>query len=422
MKMWMNVVLALVVSGVAGAQTLDRIVALVDRDVILESELNAQIQFFVLNNKVDAKTPGLRDQVLQSMINEKLIVAKAIEDSVVVSDEEVQQQLDQVIQQRIQQMGSEARLEEMYGMPLSRIKREFREEMRKNLLAQNLQRQRFGNTQIGRFEVEEFYRTYRDSLPKVQEQVEIAHILLKPKVSDEAKLATKRKLQTILDSIKAGGDFAAFAKRYSQDPGSAPQGGDLGLVRRGLFVKEFETAVFALAEKEISGIVETQYGFHIVQLIERRGDAVHARHILLRVERTKDADSLVIAQLDSLRNRALAGESFSDLAKKYSEDKESNFSGGTVGTIETEQLTKSWYPTVVALAPGEISKPERLQIDNSTYGFHIVLLKRRIPAHATTLEQDYHNVEAIALNYKRTKDYQNWLQELRQKIYWQIRP
>ncbi|MBP1658790.1 MAG: surA, partial [Bacteroidetes bacterium] len=151
----------------AGAQVLDRIVAVVENDPILESELAAQVQFFIMNNRLDPKTPGLRDQVLQSMINEKLIIAKAIEDSVVVSDDEVQQQLEAAIQSRIQQVGSEARLEEAYGMPLSRIKREYRDEMRKNLLAQKLQQQRFGSSQIGRFEVEEFYRTYRDSLPKV---------------------------------------------------------------------------------------------------------------------------------------------------------------------------------------------------------------------------------------------------------------
>ena len=172
-------------------QVMDRIVAVVDNDPILESELNAQVQFFLLNNRLDPKTPGLRDQVLQSMINEKLIVAKAIEDSVTVTDEEVQQQLDAAIQQRVQQVGSEARLEEMYGMPLSRIKREYRDEMRKNLLAQRLQQQRFGAAQIGRFEVEEFFRTYRDSLPRVPEEVELAHIFIKPKFGEAEQIATR---------------------------------------------------------------------------------------------------------------------------------------------------------------------------------------------------------------------------------------
>jgi peptidyl-prolyl cis-trans isomerase SurA len=412
--------LFLAVSIQTYTQTLDRVVAVVDNDLILESELNAQVQFFILNNKVDPKTTGLQEQVLQTMINEKLIVATAIEDSVTVSDEEVQQQLDAVIQQRVQQYGSEARLEEMYGIPLSRIKREYRDEMRKNILSQKLQQQRFGTAQIGRFEVEEFYHTYKDSLPRVPEEVELAYIFIRPKFSQNARAATRAKMQTLLDSIRAGADFGALARRHSQDPGSAPQGGDLGLVRRGQFVKEFESAVFSLSEGQISRIVETQFGLHIIQLLERRGDAVRGRHILLRIEETKESDSLVTTQLDTIRSRTLAGENFAELAKRYSEDAATNLIGGTLGTFELDQVDKSLYPIVAPLKGGEISKPSRLAIGNSS-GFTIVWVKRRTPAHTMTLEQDYHKVETIALNYKRTKDYQKWIDELKSRIYWQLR-
>jgi peptidyl-prolyl cis-trans isomerase SurA len=404
----------------ATAQTLDRIVAVVENDLILESELNSQVQFFIFNNKVDPKTRGLRDQVLQSMINEKLIVAKAIEDSVTVTDEEVQQQLDAVIQQRIQQAGSEARLEEVWGMPLSRIKREFRDEMRKSLLAQRLQQQRFGSAQVGRYEVEEFYRTYKDSLPRVPEEVELSHILVKPRASEAARLAARAKMQSILDSIKAGADFGAMARRYSQDPGSAQQGGELGLVRRGQFVKEFEIAAFSLSEGQLSGIVETEIGLHIIQLIERRGDAVRARHILLRVEKDKASDEDAIRLLDSLRTRILAGDTFADLAHRFSEDKETNLVGGNLGTLELDQLDKSWRATVDTMKEGEISAPTRLAFGN-TYGFHIVWVKKRTPAHTMTLDKDYRKVETIALNYKRNHDYQQWMEELRGKIFWQTR-
>ena len=409
----------LAAANLAHAQTLDRVVGVVDNDLILESELNAQVQFYVLNNKIDAATPGLRAQVLQSMINEKLIVAKAIEDSVTVTDEEVQQQMDAVIQQRIQQFGSEARLEEMYGMPIGKIKREFREELRKSLVAQKLQQQRFGNATIGRFEVEEFYRTYKDSLPRVPEELDLSDIGIAPKVSDEAKAATRAKIQALLDSLKNGVDFAGLAKRHSQDPGSAPQGGDLGLVRRGQFVREFETAVFALTDGQISGIVETEFGFHIIQLLERRGDAVHARHILLRVERTKESDDATIRFLDSLRQRALAGESFAELARKYSETKE-NTIGGNLGTVEIDQLNGAFRPAVDTLKEGAISAPVKVPEGNG-YKYHIVWVRHRSPAHQMTLDQDFHKVEAIALNFKRTRDYQAWIEELKNQIYWQAR-
>jgi peptidyl-prolyl cis-trans isomerase SurA len=424
MKTSTLLILLLVTCALASAQTLDRIVAVVDNDLILESELNAQIQFLALNNKIDPKTPGLKDEVLQNMINEKLLVAKAIEDSITVSDEEVQQQLDAAIQQRIQQIGSEARLEELYGMPLSRIKREYRDEMRKNLLAQRLQQQRIGNEQVGRFEVEEFYRTYRDSLPPVPEQLEMSRIFISPKPSSQAKDEARIKMERLLDSLKAGIDFSALARRHSEDAGSASQGGDLGLVRRGQFVSEFEAAVFSLGEGQISGIVETAFGLHVIQLVERRGDAVHARHILLHVRRTEASDSSTVALLDSLRESAMNGANFAELAKKYSEDKESNLVGGMLPPVDLEQLEKDWYPPIENLKEGEISKPFRVSSQNpsgGSYGYQIVLLRKRTPAHKMTLEQDYHKIEAMALNFKRQKDYQAWINELRSKIFWQIR-
>jgi peptidyl-prolyl cis-trans isomerase SurA len=408
---------------IGGAQVLDRIVAVVGDDMILQSQLEQQIQFFVLNNKVDPNTPGLREQVLQSMINEKLIVAKAIEDSVVVSEEEVTQQLEAVIRERVQAVGSEERLEQYYGMPISRIKREFRDEMRNNLLAQKLQQQRFGSTQIGRLEVEEFYKTYKDSLGEVPEEVELAHILVKPKFDEQAKAEARKKMQALLDSLKAGVPFEDLARRHSQDPGSASLGGDLGFVRRGLFVKEFESAVFALKDGQISDIVETDFGLHIIQLLERRGDAVHPRHILLRIERTQASDDSAIAFLRSLRERILAGESFAELAKKYSEDPETANIGGNVGVVEMnrlEQFDKTYYETVKAMKPGEISQPVKVS-SGSQYAYHIIWLKSRTPAHKPTLEQDYRRIETIALNFKRQKEYAAWIEELKKDIYWESR-
>jgi peptidyl-prolyl cis-trans isomerase SurA len=405
--------------GSAPSQTLDRIVAVIDDEIILQSELAAQVEFFALNNRVDPATPGLRERVLESMISEKLIIAKAIEDSVTVTDEEVQQQMDAVLQQRIQQVGSEARLEELYGMPISRIRREFREEMRKNLIAQRLQQQQFGQVSVGRHEVEQFYETYKDSLPRVSEEVELAHIFMRPQVSQDARTTTRTKMQVLLDSINAGADFADIARRNSEDPGSAAEGGDLGLVRRGLFVKEFESAVFSLSEGEMSEIIETQFGLHVVQLLERRGDAVRARHILLRMERTQADDDSTIAQLERLRDRALAGEDFAELARKHSEDTETNLVGGQLGSFELDNLDKSLYDTVTPLTAGEISPVTKLPV-GTAYGYHIVLVKTRIPAHNMTLEQDYRKLEALALNYKQVRDYEEWIDELKQDIYWKV--
>jgi peptidyl-prolyl cis-trans isomerase SurA len=251
----------------------------------------------------------------------------------------------------------------------------------------------------------------------VPEEVDLAHIAIRLKPGRAQIEAARAKARMLLDSLKAGADFAALARLHSEDPGSAAQGGDLGLVRRGQFVKEFETAVFALEEGEISNFVETEFGIHLIELLERRGDAVHPRHILIRVEKSEADNDSVKAQLSSIRERALAGESFATLAKQYSEYKETALIGGNLGTTELANVDKSIYPAVADLQQGEISPPTRLTVPGFD-GYQIVLMKKRVPAHEPSIDRDYARLESLAMNYKRSKDYSEWLQELRNNIYW----
>jgi len=401
-------------------QVIDKVVAVVGGEPILLSELQSRLQFYAIQNQIDPKSPDLQKKILDLLINEKLILAKAIEDSITVTDDELRQQLDERIKEIVQQYGSEARVEELYGMSVNRMKREYRDEMRKELLKAKLQRTKFANIAVTRREVEEFFRAYRDSLPEVPEEVEVSHIYVTTKISREVKAASYDKAKAILDSIKAGGDFAALARRYSEDPGSAAHGGDLGWARRGDFVKEFEEAAFALKEGQLSDVVETSLGYHIIQLIERRGEAIHPRQILIKMERRQADDDSTIAFLRSLKARAEAGESFSELAKKYSEDEESASLGGDLGTLSVEQLQPEFLNTVKALSTGQISDPSKVTLSKG-YGYHIVLLRKRTPAHKISLEQDWKRLEQYALGYKRNNEYNAWLEELRKSIYWEIR-
>ena len=168
------------------------------------------------------------------MVNEKLILARALEDTMIsVNEEDVTAQLDALIAQRVEQVGSEKKLEDLYGMPINRMKREFRDETRKQLMVQQLQQMKFGSIQPSRREVDEFYEQYKDSLPKVPEELEVYHIYRVPKVGEGIRSEIRAKAQRVLDSLKAGGDFADFARRYSEDAGTAGTGGELGFVRRG---------------------------------------------------------------------------------------------------------------------------------------------------------------------------------------------
>jgi peptidyl-prolyl cis-trans isomerase SurA len=413
------------VMGSAGlrlhAQTpLDRIVAVVDKEIITESDLQERLTYVALQNHLDPKTPGLRKQVLDGMIADKLVLAQSILDSVNVTEDEVTKTLEQQIQSFIRQAGSEQLLEQRYGKSVSKMKREYRPEMRKQLLIQRMRQQREQNIQVARREVEEFFESYKDSLPKVPEELDLSHIFIVPKPDSSFEEQTRRKLNAIRDSILAGGDFASFAKRYSQD-GSAAGGGDLGWAKRGLvFVPEFEQAVFALKEKEISQVVKTDFGYHLIQLLERRGESVHARHILLRTEKGPASDSAAVVQLMGLRDRAMKGESFADLARKFSEDEDTKSVGGDLGTLAVDQLETDFATTVKDLKAGEISVPHRVAL-KASYGYQIVLLKKRSPPHAVNMTDDYRRVEQMALYLKRNRLNTEWIEELKKSIYCETR-
>jgi peptidyl-prolyl cis-trans isomerase SurA len=405
----------------AQERVLDRIVAVVGRECILQSDLNAQIDFYTLNNHIDASTPGLKEQVLQAMIDKKLMLAQAQQDTTItIRDEEVTSQLDALIAQRVQQVGSEQRLEELYGMPIAKMKREFRDETRNELMVQTLQQNKFADVQASRSEVEEFYREYKDSLPKVPEELELYHIFRLPKIGGEARAATMALAQRILDSIKAGGDFADFARRYSQDNGTAQYGGDLGFARRGQFLKEFEEAVFSLKENEVGKIVETPLGLHIIQLLERRGESVHARHILFKLQRTAADEESTKTFLRGLKDSVLHGANFMDLAKRYSEDKETAPLGGLLGSFPITQFDASLLKVVKDMNEGEVSDPVEIDYGTSK-GYHIVYLKKRIPEHQINLTDDWSRLETLATNAKKNLEYQKWVEQLRSEIYWDIR-
>ncbi len=412
----------LIVSGIYGQQVVDRIVAVVDDDIILYSELEFRANLEAAQRQLPQVDSTLLKNILMRMVEEKLLYAQAELDSVVVSDDQVKSQLDYQINYFIQQYGSQEKLEEAYGMPVEKIKRVLRDDTRKNLMAQMLQQKKFGEVQVSRKEVEDFYETYKDSLGMVPEKFELAHIFQNPRTGEQTKKRAYEFAKSLLDSLIHGADFAYLAKKYSDDPGSASAGGDLGFVKRGVFYPQFEAAAFSLAPNQISDIVETPVGYHIIQLLERRGEAIHVRHILVKLKADDEADLRAIEFLNELRDSILAGDnSFEYYAKKYSDDKESAKFGGKLGVFEASQLDKSLLDLIYKMKEGDISYPKRMEIDPNSYGYHIVKLIQRIPQHKPNLEQDYDELKRLAEYYKRQKIYNEWMQEIKKRIYWEIR-
>jgi peptidyl-prolyl cis-trans isomerase SurA len=402
-------------------QVIDRIVAIVGKEPILLSDLNAQIELYTFTNRIDATTPGLKEQVLDAMINEKLILSKALDDTTLsVSEDEVNAELDNQIAQRVQQFGSEKRVEEAFGMPISRLKREYRDGMKKQILAAKWWEMKKTTINASRREVEEFYAQFKDSLPHVPDELELYHIFIVPKIGQSNKVALKTLAESVLDSITRGGDFGEFAKRYSEDPGTKNSGGDLGFVRRGEFFTEFEEAVFNLKPQQYSGVIETPIGYHIIQLIERRGEQVHPRHILFKFKHDVSESDSTITYLKALKDSALHGANFSDLAKRYSEDKESASLGGLLGILPIAQFDKSVGDAVKNLKAGDISDPVEV-VTAKNRGYQIIYVKNRTPDHEMSLATDWNRLEQLATSYKRNAEYQTSIKKLRSEIYWETR-
>ncbi|MFH2030596.1 MAG: peptidylprolyl isomerase [Bacteroidota bacterium] len=408
--------------SIFGQEVLDKIVAIVDNEIVLKSELDFQVALAAAQKNLDPKDEKIRRQIIEGMIIDKLLYAQAELDSITVTDEEVDQQLDMQMNYFIQQYGSRERVESTYGMSIEKIKREFRNDTRKNMMAERVKMQKFGTIDVSRREVTEFFNSYKDSLGVIPEKFNISHIFINPTQTEKVRKRAKDLANSLLDSIKLGSDFAELAKKFSDDPGSAAQGGDLGSVKRGVFFPEFESVAYSLKRGQLSDVVESPVGFHIIQLIDRKGESIHTRHILVKIKNDDEADLKSIEFLTELRDSITKNENtFVFYAKKYSDDKETAGFGGELGNFEISQLDKSLLDQVYKLKEGEIGFPKRLQVNPTTYGFHIVKLTKRTPQHSPTIEEDFEEIKKLAQFQKREKNFREWVEELKQQLYWEIK-
>jgi peptidyl-prolyl cis-trans isomerase SurA len=405
-------------------EVIDRIVAVVDDQIILQSELlqyaySLAMQMGVDPRKQPDKFQELRDGALQSLIAQKVFFTKAKEDSVTVDSRQVDQVLDERLKYMVEQLGSEEKLEEYYGQPIRKIRRTFRESVEEGLLVRALQQRKYREVKLTRREVEEFYQAKKDSLPGIKAAVRLSHVLINIAPGDAAVQAAKVKIDTLLRRVRSGEDFANLARLYSEDPGSAAKGGELGFIQRGDFVKEFEETAFALQPGEISGVVRSPFGFHVIQLIDRRGEKVNARHILVRLSTSASDEKTTETFVRQLRDDVLAGKiSFEEAAKKYSNDQTSNEKGGDLGWFETAQLqVPAFREAARTLQVGEISPPLKTQ-----YGFHLVRLDERREPRQYTLAHDWQEIQDMAQNAKVEREMQNWLAVLKKQIYVRVAP
>ena len=283
---------------VAEGEVIDKIIAIVGNEVIMMSELNSQILLFAGQDPtLKPDDPETKRKVLEALINEKLVITKAIEDSIQVTDDEIKQQWEYQLSEFVKYYGSVKRIEDIYGMSIDRIQYEFRDEIRKHILSQKIKQVKFSEMKVTQREVDEFYAKYIDSLPNVPAQVELYHIVkyIEPKQTEKKSIYDLA--MRVRDTLLKGGNFGDFAKRYSGDPGTMGSGGELGWFQKGKLFPEFEKAAQELEINQISLPVETPFGYHLIQTLAKTNDSLNTRHILFKFGETDDDKSTVINSL-----------------------------------------------------------------------------------------------------------------------------
>lgn len=428
--------LLLSISAIAQtANRADKIVAIVGDNIILQSDIEVSFLQEQSRNAEVALSPAYKCQILDNLLLEKLFVAQGVLDSVVVPEEEVRAELDRRVKYFISVFGSREKLEEYYGKTISELKDEFTEDVRTQLMSDKVRGKAFAGLKVSPQEAKKYFDNIpKDSIPFFNSEIEIAQVIMYPKISDEAKQAAKKKLEGIKKEIENGTDFSLQAILYSDDPGSASDGGNLGMIERGELVPDFEAAAYRLNEGELSQVVETPFGFHLIKLDEKRGDRIKARHILIRAKLTNNDVLMVKERMDSVHKLLVNKQiSFREAVNSFSDDENSKSSGGMMtnpknGTtyFEKADIEGGLIFTIDQLKVGDISEvlsittPDRTGETKSGYRF--IMLKSETPAHRASLATDYAKIQAAAKNEKQSRELAKWIDLHKENTFIKIDP
>lgn len=407
----------------------DKIIVKVDNYIVLKSDLEGAYQ----NYLTEGHTPSEKAKCdfLNRLVVNKLLVAKAEIDSVIVTDTEVDSNTDQRMSMILQNSGnSPEQLEKAYNKTLSEIKVELREQIREQLLGREMTEKITKDLAVTPSEVKKFFNKIpKDSLPFYSSDVEVGQIVKIAKVSAAQKEETKKRLLELRQQILDGANFGELAKKYSDDPSAQQNLGEMGYVGRGAMVPQFEAMAFRMKEGEISQPFESPFGFHILQLIDRRGNEYNSRHILISAVPSKEDIQLSERYLDSLRRKIVKDSiKFEQAAKEYSDDKNSKEKGGFFadadgGTkISTEQLDPVVYFTIDTMKVGSVSRPLTYRMDDGKSAVRILYFKTKLPPHQANLKDDWFRIQAAATAEKKDLAMEKWFKKARTDVFISIDP
>ena len=408
----------------------ESVAAIVGNEVVFLSDIE--------NAVADAKRSGnrmamedLRCEIFQQLLISKLFLDQARIDSITVSDSDIEGELNMRLNDAIRSAGSEEALVTYFRKSMTEIQKDIRKVLLEQATMREVQRNVAQNIKVTPSELRKYYSSLpKDSLPVIPAQVQLSIIQLDPPDNEENKAEARQKLLDYRSRILAGESFNILALMYSEDPGTAARGGELGYLMRGELEKPYADAAFSLTKNTVSRIVETRYGFHIIQLIDRNGDLINTRHILIKPKVKPDQAANAMSKLDSIADLIRRDSiKFADAALRFSTHKDSRINGGKFVSTDPserdtwftlEELNPEMYIKVRDLKTGEISEPFRTTDENNNTVFRIVKLDNEIPAHRANMKDDYQSLYNAALNQKQTKTYDEWVQKKLETTYIKI--
>ncbi|HEY4650089.1 MAG TPA: peptidylprolyl isomerase [Pontibacter sp.] len=407
----------------------DGIIAKIDNQIVLRSDLEFSYLQYLAQTK-QKPSEELKCEIFKSLVQDKLLLARAEIDSVTVEETRVSGELDRRIDYLSAQVGGVERLEQYYNKSIRQLKEELRRTIKDQLVMQKMQEEIAGKVRVTPKEVAAYFsRIPADSLPYFSSEVELAQIVKYAEVSKQQKQEARQQLEELRKRILAGEDFATLAKQYSQDVASAQAGGELGFFKRKELVPEYEAAALRLQPGGISGIVESQFGFHLIQLIERKGQEFNSRHILIKPATATVNIEEAATALDSIRTMVLNDSiTFAKAAKDFSDDFNTKDNGGTISSragttyIPMDQVDPSIFFVIDTMQVGEISKPIPFRTEDGKEAVRIIQLKGKSIPHQANLEDDYPKIAAAALNDKKSKAVDEWFRKNIDSVYIEIDP
>tara|TARA_Y200000002_G_scaffold131812_1_gene108679 strand:- start:4679 stop:5977 length:1299 start_codon:yes stop_codon:yes gene_type:complete len=398
---------------------LESVVSVVEDKIVLMSDVVLAANAIAAQKQINPTTSSIEYKKIlessrESMVEQLLIIEMAEKDSVEVLDKDVERALDQQIQNIINQSGGKELAEKALGKKISDFKREYRDDIKGKILAEKYTNEISQSINITRSEVEDFFNVYKDSIPSFPTLYKTYHILNEIKPSQESINISFNEAEKIRNKILSGEiSFENAAKSFSADPGSKNQGGNLGYVSRGVFVQEFDKVVFTIDKNLLTEPIKTQYGHHLIEVLERTGEKVLARHILIKTETTDLDKKKTYDTMYNLKNNINNFDDFYKSAVDFSEDKTSNSNGGFLGMIELEYYqVPELKKEISAIKVKTISNPIK-----TDFGYHLIWVDEIQEGGPPSLKKHWLELEKMALNKKKSEWYQDWINKIKTKFY-----